>query len=69
MKGHLSTVVIHVCIDDVSYLAGCAVGHAGTLITGEVEVGRTGTLVASTGRQETEVAAATIVYLTWVVGH
>lgn len=29
------------------YLAGCTVGHAGTLIIGQVEVGGTGTLVAS----------------------
>lgn len=51
------------------YLAGCAVGHAGTLITGKVEVSGTGTLVASTRRQETEVTAATIVCLTWMVEH
>lgn len=53
----------------MTYLAGCAVGHAGTLIIGKVEVGGTGTLVASARRQEAEVAATTIVRLTRVVGH
>ncbi len=51
------------------YLAGCAVGHAGALITGQVEVGGTGTLVASSRREEAEVAAAAVVRLARVVEH
>lgn len=51
------------------YLAGCTVRHASTLITGQVEVGRTGTLVASSRSKETEVATASIVRLAWVVEH
>lgn len=49
------------------YLTGCAVGHAGTLIIGQVEVGWTGALVASSRREETEVTAATVVRLARVV--
>lgn len=51
------------------YLAGCTVGHAGTLIIGQVEVGGTGTLVASSRREEAEVAAAAVVRLARVVEH
>lgn len=51
------------------YLAGCAVGHASALIIGQVEVGGTGTLVASSRREEAKVAAAAIVRLAWVVEH
>lgn len=51
------------------YLAGCAVGHAGALVTGQVEVGGTGTLVTSSGREEAQVAAAAIVRLARVVEH
>lgn len=51
------------------YLAGCAVGHAGALIVGQVEVGGTGTFVASSRRQQTQVTAASVVGLTWMVQH
>lgn len=51
------------------YLAGCTVGHAGTLIVGQVEVGGTGTLVASSRGEKAEVTAAAIVRLTRVVKH
>lgn len=51
------------------YLAGGTVGHAGTLITGQVEVGGTGTLVASSGGEKAEVTAAAVVGLTRVVEH
>lgn len=51
------------------YLAGCAVGHAGALVVGQVEVGGTGALVAPAGGEEAEVAAAAIVGLTRVVEH
>ena len=51
------------------YLAGRAVGHAGALIIGQVEVGGTGTLVASSRGEKAEVTAATIVCLARVVGH
>ena len=49
------------------HLAGGAVGHACTLITGQVEVGGTGTLVPSSRREEAEVTAAAIVRLARVV--
>lgn len=51
------------------YLAGCAVGHAGALVVGQVEVGGTGALVAPAGGEEAEVAAAAVVGLTRVVEH
>lgn len=51
------------------YLAGCTVGHAGALIIGQVEVGGTGTLVASTRGEKAEVTAAAVVRLTRVVEH
>lgn len=51
------------------YLAGCAVGHAGALVVGQVEVGGTGALVAPAGGEEAKVAAAAVVGLTWVVEH
>lgn len=53
----------------LGYLAGRAVGHAGALVVGQVEVGGTGTLVASAGREQAQVAAAAIVGLTGVVEH
>lgn len=51
------------------YLAGCTVGHAGTLIIGKVEVGGTGTLVTSSRGEKAEVTAAAIVRLARVVEH
>lgn len=51
------------------YLAGCTVGHAGALVTGQVEVGGTGTLVTSSRREEAQVAAAAIVRLARMVEH
>lgn len=51
------------------YLAGGAVGHASTLIIGQVEVGGTGTLVASSRREEAKVTAAAVVRLARVVEH
>lgn len=51
------------------YLAGRAVGHAGALVAGQVEVGWTGALVAAAGGEQTEVAAAAVVGLAWVVEH
>lgn len=52
-----------------SYLAGCAVGHASTLIVGQVEVGRAGALVTSSRREKAEVTAAAVVRLARVVEH
>lgn len=51
------------------YLAGRAVRHARPLITGQVEVGGAGALVASSRREQTEVTAATVVRLARVVEH
>lgn len=51
------------------YLAGRAVGHAGALVTGKVEVGWTGALVAAAGGEQAEVAAAAVVGLARVVEH
>lgn len=51
------------------YLAGRAVGHARPLVAGQVEVGGAGALVASARREETEVTAAAVVCLAWVVEH
>lgn len=51
------------------YLAGRAVGHARTLIVGQVEVGGTGTLVAPSRREQTEVTAAAVVGLARMVEH
>lgn len=51
------------------YLAGCAVGHAGALVVGQVEVGGTGALVAPAGGEKAKVAAAAVVGLTRVVEH
>lgn len=52
-----------------TYLAGRAVGHAGALVAGKVEVGWTGALVAATGGEQAEVAAAAVVGLARVVEH
>lgn len=52
-----------------THLAGCTIGHASTLVTGQVEVGGTGTLVASSRREEAEVTAAAVVRLARVVEH
>ena len=75
MKIHTSTVVIQATFTLMMvfaqplYLAGCAVGHAGALIIGQVEVGGTGALVASSRREQAEVTAATVVRLARVVEH
>lgn len=72
MKIQLSTVLIFALMmmfTQPPYLAGCAVGHAGALVAGQVEVGGTGTLVASSRREEAEVTAAAVVRLARVVEH
>lgn len=51
------------------HLACRAVGHTGAPITAQVEVGGTGTFVASPGGQEAQVAAATVVDLAGVIGN
>lgn len=51
------------------YLAGRAVGHAGALVTGKIEVGWTGTLVAAARGEQAEVAAASVIGLARVVLH
>lgn len=54
---------------DEPHLAGRAVGHTVAPIAAQVEVGGTGTLVAASGGQQAEVAAAAVVDLAGVVGH
>lgn len=56
-------------VRDEPHLAGRAVGHAVAPIATQVEVGGTGALVAASGGQQAEVAAAAVVDLAGVVGH
>lgn len=51
------------------YLAGGAVGHARAPIVGQVEVGGTGALVASSGGEQAQVTAAPVVCLAGMVQH
>lgn len=50
-------------------LTGGAVGEARLVVGRQVEIGRTGTLVPSAGRQQTQVAAASVCNLTLVFGN
>lgn len=50
-------------------LTGGAVGEARLVVGCQVEIGRTGTLVPSAGRQQTQVAAASVCDLTLVFGN
>lgn len=50
----------------VKHLAGSTVGQALFSISSQIEVGGTGTLVASSRREQTQVTAATIILLTRV---
>ena len=56
-------------VRDEPHLAGRAVGHAVAPVSAQVEVGGTGALVAASGGQQAEVAAAAVVDLAGVVGH
>lgn len=51
------------------YLACCAVGHTGTAITAQVEVGGAGTFVTTPRGQQAQVAAASVVDSAGVIGH
>ena len=53
----------------LTHLAGGAVGHALASVGGKVEVGGAGALMGATRRQQTQVTAAAIVLLAWVVLH
>lgn len=50
-------------------LAGCAVGHTGTAVTPQVEIGGAGTFVTAPGGQQAQVAAAAIVDFAGVIGN
>lgn len=50
-------------------LTGGAVGETRLVVGCQVEIGRTGTLVPSAGRQQTQVAAASVCNLTLVFGN
>lgn len=50
-------------------LTGGAVGEARLVVGRQVEIGRTGALVPSAGRQQTQVAAASVCNLTLVFGN
>ena len=54
---------------NVNHLAGSAAGHALLVVSWQVEVGGTGTLVASSRWEQTQVTAASIVDLTWMIRH
>lgn len=51
------------------HLACRAVGHAGTAIATQIEVGGAGTLVTTPRGQQAQVAAATVVDFAGVIGH
>lgn len=50
-------------------LACCAVGHTGTAIATQIEVGGAGAFVTTPRGQQAQVAAATIVDFAGVIGH
>ena len=54
---------------EVNHLAGSAAGHALLVVSWPVGVGGTGTLVASSRWEQTQVTAASIVALTWMSRH
>ena len=54
---------------EMNHLAGSAAGHALLVVSWPVGVGGTGTLVASSRWEQTQVTAASIVGLTWMTRH
>lgn len=66
---HVCCMVVNITGVMLTHLAGGAVRQTLASVRCQVEVGWTGTLVASARRQQTQVATAAIVHLAWVVLH